>query len=246
MKLQEQQTEEKQLPIIGTLGEFALHRMLKLHFMSDPQFHEQPVGPYVADIRCGNEIVEIQSRDFYKLKPKLDYYLEHGFRVTVVYPIITEKWLIWTDPETGEMVERKKSPKKGKLTDIFLELRKVLPYVGREDVVFIAVLTKAEELRVLNKSEKNRKRRARHQERIPLEILDEYHLRLPEDYPAILPPKKILPAAFTVKEYMQAYGMSRQTAYAVLRVLRHLGIVEHIGNRGREHEFKLLSPPNGK
>lgn len=246
METAEHQTEEKQLPIIGTLGEFSLHRELKLHFMSDPQFHEQPIGPYVADIRCGNEIVEIQSRHFYKLKPKLDYYLEQGFSVTVVYPIITEKWLIWTDPDTGEMVERKKSPKKGKLTDIFIELARILPYVGREDIVFVAVLTQAEELRVLNQSEKNRKRRAKHQERVPLEIMEEYHLRLPEDYEAILPPKKELPAAFTVREYMKAQNMNKETAYAVLRVLRHLGVVEHIGKRGREYEYRWLSPQGGK
>jgi len=246
METAELQTEEKQLPIIGTLGEFSLHRELKLHFMSDPQFHEQPIGPYVADIKCGNEIVEIQSRDFYKLKPKLDYYIEQGFSVTVVYPIVTEKWLIWTDPETGEMVERNKSSKKGKLTDIFIELARVLPYVDREDVVFVAVMTKAEELRVLNKGEKNRKRRAKHQERIPLEILEEYHLRLPEDYEAILPPKKELPEAFTVREYMKAQKMNKDTAYAVLRVLRHLGVVEHIGNRGREHEFRWISQQGGK
>ena len=97
---------------IGTLSEYQLHRELKAYFMADPLFHEQPVGPYVADIRCGNEIVEIQSKDLYKMKAKLDYYLSEGFSVTVVYPVVLEKRLFWLDLDTGRWFPPGAVPKK--------------------------------------------------------------------------------------------------------------------------------------
>ena len=225
-------------PVIGTLGEFSLHRELKYHFMSDSRFHEQAVGPYVADIRCGNEIVEIQSRGFYKMKPKLEYFLEQGFHVTVVYPVVEEKWILWTDPETGEVVSRRKSSKKGKPADLFGELVYLLAYLGRENLSFAIVMTKAEELRVLNGKGKNSKKGAKHRERIPLEIQEEYHFSAPEDYLAILPSKKAIPEPFTVKEFAKALGSSTGTASAAVRVLRQLGVVEYIGRRGRMYEYR--------
>lgn len=240
MNTAEQQREESVNPIIGTLGEFALHRQLKFHFMSDPLFHEQLVGPYIADIRCGDEIIEIQSRGFYKLKPKLDYFLEQGFHVTVVYPVIQEKWLLWSDPETGEIVSRRRSPKKGRVTDLFRELSAILPYLDRDRLSFVAVMTKAEELRILNHAGKNRKKGAKHQERIPLEILQEYRFSAPEDYLSILPSKEELPDVFTVKEYARVQGCDTETASATVRVLRRLKIIEYVGKRGRMYEYRWL------
>lgn len=249
-----QQIPSHRGPVIGTLGEFSLHRKLKFHFMSDPLFHEQPVGPYVADIRCGNEIVEIQSRGFYKMKSKLDYFLEQGFQVTMVYPVAVEKWLLWTDPQTGEVLSRRRSSKKGRASDIFQELIHLLPYLKRPGLSFVVVLVKVEELRVLNGRGKNRKKGAAKQERIPLEILQEYRLSAPEDYLAILPSQKALPGPFTVKEYAAAQGCSVSCAGAALRVLRQLGVISYVGKRGRMYEYRWgaqdagseITPPFGR
>lgn len=63
---------QKPLPQgIGTLGEKTLHRVLKAYFQPDPSKCEVRVGPYVADALTGSGIVEIQTRSFYKLRPKL-------------------------------------------------------------------------------------------------------------------------------------------------------------------------------
>ena len=69
------------------------------------------VGSFVADIVGENGIIEIQTRGFDRLGRKLDAFLEAA-RVTVVYPVVPKRGLCWVDPETGEIFEKRKSPKK--------------------------------------------------------------------------------------------------------------------------------------
>ena len=97
---------------IGTLGERTLHAILKSYLEPDSAYHEQKVGRYVADICRGEEIIEIQTRAFDKLKNKLGLFAK-DYRVTVVYPIDVVKYLSWIHPETGEITSRRRSPKKG-------------------------------------------------------------------------------------------------------------------------------------
>lgn len=82
------------------MGEKTLHRALKAYFQPDPSKCEVRVGPYVADALTESGIVEIQTRSFYKLRPKLKAFLEQA-PVTVVYPVPAIKWLIWIS-EGGE------------------------------------------------------------------------------------------------------------------------------------------------
>ena len=62
--------------------------------------HEIPIENFVADIFTGQEIIEIQTRAFYKMRRKLDAFLPL-YPVTIVYPIPHIKWLSWIDEETG-------------------------------------------------------------------------------------------------------------------------------------------------
>ncbi|MBR1563704.1 MAG: hypothetical protein IJ645_10920, partial [Ruminococcus sp.] len=84
---------------IGTLGEKTLHAVLKTYFEPDPDSQEIRVGSFVADICCENGIIEIQTRQFYRLVKKLEAFLEYA-DVTVVYPLCPVKYVRWHDPET--------------------------------------------------------------------------------------------------------------------------------------------------
>ncbi len=69
-----------------------------------------PIGNYVANIFTGQEIIEIQSAGFGKLREKLEAFLPE-YPVTIVDPIPLIKWLIWIDEETGALSTSHKSPK---------------------------------------------------------------------------------------------------------------------------------------
>lgn len=109
---------------IGTLSEKALHAALKSYYEPDFESREVKVGSFVADIVGENGIIEIQTRGFDRLGRKLDAFLEAA-RVTVVYPVVPKRGLCWVDPETGEIFEKRKSPKKGAVYDVFPELYKI-------------------------------------------------------------------------------------------------------------------------
>ena len=74
---------------IGTLNEGSLHAALKQLFAVEGDELEVDVGPFVADIRRGDLLIEIQTRSFGAIGPKLDRLLGH-YRVQLVHPIAVE------------------------------------------------------------------------------------------------------------------------------------------------------------
>ena len=72
---------------IGTLNEHTLHGVLKNLFEPDTTKQEIKIGRYIADIADDNKIIEIQTRDFSKFRKKLQYFLDIGKEVRVVYPV---------------------------------------------------------------------------------------------------------------------------------------------------------------
>ena len=106
---------------IGTLSEKTVHAVLKYYYEQDQSHHEIILEKSVADIFTGSEVIEIQTRALYRLKPKLEKFLPL-YPVTVVYPISYDKWVCWINEETGEITQKRKSPKKGNPYLAFKEL----------------------------------------------------------------------------------------------------------------------------
>ena len=173
---------QKPLPQgIGTLGEKTLHRVLKAYFQPDPSKCEVRVGPYVADALTESGIVEIQTRSFYKLRPKLKAFLEQA-PVTVGYPVPAVKWLIWIS-EGGEPTPRRKSPAKPTAGQALFELSSLGELLFQPGLQVCVLLLEVEEYRLLNGWGNGGKRGSTRFDRIPLALLDEAvsytHLTLP-------------------------------------------------------------------
>ena len=109
---------------IGTLSEKTVHAILKNYYEPDEDKQEIPIENYVADIYKDGEIIEIQTRQFNRMRDKLTAFLPQ-YPVTIVYPIPREKWLIWIDEESGELSNKRKSPAKGNSYLAFKELYKI-------------------------------------------------------------------------------------------------------------------------
>ena len=67
--------EERLREGIGTLSEKSVHAVLKNYFAPNADFHEVPIEGYVADIYTGREIIEIQTRQFHRMREKLQAFL---------------------------------------------------------------------------------------------------------------------------------------------------------------------------
>ena len=165
---------EKGTDGIGTLSEKRMHVILKRFVCPNEAFYEVPLEGtrYVSDIRIGNEIYEIQTGDFFPMRKKIGYYLEHtDCTVTVVHPITVNKWVVWVDPVSREVSEKVRSPKHESDGDILPLLHPLLPYLQSDRLRFRFLFIEAMDFKILSKGQKNRKRGAEKYERIPLSLL---------------------------------------------------------------------------
>lgn len=222
---------------IGTLSEKSVHAVLKNYFAPNPEFQEVPIEGYVADIYTGQEIIEIQTRQFNRMRDKLEAFLPIC-PVTIVYPMAAKKTLVWIDPETGEEVERRKSPKKVSIYEIFDELYKIKFFLTRPNLRIKMVFLELEEHKLLDGYGNDRKKRASKHDRIPLEILSEMNMECVEDYMQFVP-FELLEEEFTSKDFAKEAKIHPKYAGVVVHVLHHVGILERVGKQGNSIVYKV-------
>ena len=113
---------------IGTLSEKTLHAFIKHFVEPNESFHETKLNKHVVDIFDGSRIYEIQTRQFFKLIPKLNAFLD-DYPLTIIYPIPYLKSISWINLETGEISKARKSPKVGQVIDAITELYSIKSYL---------------------------------------------------------------------------------------------------------------------
>ena len=222
---------------IGTLSEKTVHAILKNYYEPDEDRQEIPIENYVADIYSDGEIIEIQTRQFNKLRDKLQTFLSL-YPVTVVYPIPREKWLIWIDEESGELSKRRKSPARGNPYVAFTELYKIKMFLKDPNLRLRFVLIDMEEYRLLNGWSKDKKKGSTRYDRIPTQLVEEVEINCPEDYMQFVPYE--LEDDFTTKDFAKAAHIPVNLAQTVLNILFFVGTVERVGKQGRAYLYRVI------
>lgn len=222
---------------IGTLSEKTVHAILKNYYQPDEDRQEIPIENYVADIYADGEIIEIQTRQFNKLRDKLKAFLPL-YPVTIVYPIPREKWLIWIDEESGELSTKRKSPKKGNVYMIFPELYRIKMFLKDENLRIRPVLLDMEEYRLLNGWSHDRKKGSSRFDRIPTQLVEEVEINCLEDYMQFVPYD--LPEQFTAKEFAKTAHITTALAQTTLNILYHVGVVERVGKQGNAYLYEVM------
>ncbi|MBQ8592446.1 MAG: hypothetical protein IJ485_06860 [Lachnospiraceae bacterium] len=222
---------------IGTLSEKTVHAILKYYYAPDEDMHEIPIENYVADIYTGIEIIEIQTRNFNKLRDKLNVFLKQ-YPVTIVYPIPYHKWLVWIDEDTGECTKRRKSPKNGTVYDAFRELYKIKSYLVNDNLRLKLVLMNVEEYRLLNGWSQDKKKGSTRYDRIPTELVEEVSVERIEDYMQFVPYS--LPEQFTTADFAKEAHIASAVAQVVVHLLHYTGILERVGKKGRSYLYQVV------
>ena len=228
--------QERMRNSIGTLSEKTIHAVLKKYYEPDFMNHEIPFGGFVADIFNTNGFYEIQTGNFNKLRRKLDVFLEEA-PVTIIYPIPYQKWLLWINEETGEVTDRRKSPKIGTASAILPELYKIKSYLLHPNLRLKLVFINMEEYRLLNGWSSDKKKGSTRHDRFPVELVDEIDVCSLSDYGKLLPP--ILPEIFTSADYRKAARISLSRAQTSLNIFTHIGTVIRIGKSGNSILYKI-------
>ena len=221
---------------IGTLSEKTLHAILKNYYEPDEDKHEIPIDRFVADIFTGQEILEIQTAQFNRMREKLDAFLPL-YPVTVIHPISYKKQLFWIDPETGDISEGRKYTQKAGEYLIFEELYKIKQYLKDPSLKIKILLLDMEEYKLLNGWGEKKKNHASKFDRIPKQIEKEILIERKEDYMQFIPYE--LEESFTSKDFGKAAHIPQTLATLVLNILDHMEVVERIGKEGRAYLYKV-------
>ena len=219
---------------VGTLGEKTLHAVLKRMIEPDTSRHEVKLGRYTADVLNEHGVFEVQTRNLHKLKPKLMALLPY-YPVTVVVPVVETKWLLVMDPETGELKDRRKSPKRGRAAAILPDLAYLKPMLQDRNLSFLLVRLEGEELRMLTPGKRHP---ATPLEFVPTRFLGTVVLKTGEDYAALLP--RDLPDEFTARELAKALGLPAGQGSAAANVLCHMGAIRRAGVRGKAYLYTTI------
>jgi hypothetical protein len=200
--------------------ENSLHEGIK-HWYSRPgDALERQIGGYVVDIVRGDLLIEIQTGNFYMIRDKLRELLK-SHPVRLVHPIPERKWIVHIGPN-GEVVSRRRSPKRGRVEDVFLEL----VYIPLE-----VLLVQSEDVLVDDGRGSWRRRGWSLQDRRLIEVAGSVVFSGPYDLFGALPEN--LPHRFTTKDLSAASGLRAHVARKMAYTLRKMGMIERVGKRGR-------------
>ena len=222
---------------IGTYNEKRLHRILKRYVTEDAERYEVRVGACVADIMENGRVTEIQTASFRPLQGKIENYLAAEYSVTVLHPLVESKTILRADKETGEILYTKKSPKKGRDTDILPQMYYLKDFVGNPRFEVRILHVRADEYRF---SERMRYRRegAYDNDLRPVELLSETVFRSPMDYVCILP-EELRRGEFTSADFSKATKHKGRRLSLAISFLLYVGVLERRKD-GKRYIYKVV------
>ncbi len=221
---------------IGIYKERSLHAAIKSYYEPDLTRHETPLLGYIADIYNEAGVTEVQTRDFFLLRKKLEAFLPE-FPVTIIYPAIRQKWLLWIDPKTGEVSSRRRSPKIGTPYSIYDELYGIKTLLTHTNLRIKVLMVDVEEYRQLNGWSQDRKRGSTRTERIPVGIGDEVLINNKHDYLKLIP--DTLPSFFYTADFARNAKISRYSAQKALNILYYVEIATRTGRNKKGYIYTV-------
>ena len=235
----------------STLNESKLHNSLKNLYQElyEGKTEIEQDGHIYDIITKNGNIIEIQTKNLAKLLPKILDTIEKGHNVKLVHPVpvITK---IELQDETGKIISKRKSPKKGSVYSIFRELAGIYPLMTNPHFSLEIVEIEMTEERVRTEEpvqSKNGRRRFRRNwlktgKRLDT-IINTRRFSKPKDYINLLPP---LPQTFCAKDLQKALNeltnIPKHTtdAHLILWVFSNANLIVQNEIKGRSKYYKFL------
>jgi hypothetical protein len=220
---------------IGLLNEKPLHASLKQWYARPGDQFEVPVNGYVIDIVRGDLLIEIQTGNFFAIKAKLTK-LSRSHRVRLIYPIVQEKWIVRLAADNGGRIIRRKSPKRGRVEDIFWELVSIPQLLTSPNFSLEVLMIRQEEVRRYETKRKWRRKAWVIEGRELLEVVDQRLFGESADWLRFLPEGL---ESFTTRDLATGIDTRRELAQKMAYCLREGRMIELIGRRGRANLYRV-------
>lgn len=212
--------------------ETTLHRQLKEQFREPGSHIEFKLGSYRIDVVNGNRLMEIQRSGLSSIRDKINKLLRDGYIVDVVKPLVTRKRLIKLSHQAGEEVDRRWSPLRGTILNLFDELVYFTRVFPHPNLTLIIPLIQIEEVRYPGHGKRRRKRNGDFivKDRMILEMGESFRFQTVHDLHTLLPKK--LPRIFDTKQLAEGLDIPRDQAQRIAYVMRKTGAAIETGKRG--------------
>jgi hypothetical protein len=190
---------------------------------------EVEVEGFVADIRRGDLLIEIQTSAFGAMGRKLDRVL-NGHRVLVVHPIATETYLV--RPEA----KPRRSPKRGDLYGLFDELVSIPTLIDHPNLAIEVLLVAVDKYQEADPTLRRNRGGWRTYDRRLRQVHSRHRFDGIGDLAALLPAH--LPPVFTTADLARAVPTTRDRAQRMAYCLRQVGVLEVVDRIRAGHRYR--------
>jgi hypothetical protein len=218
------------------MKEYSLHSEIKKFYSLPGDLFEAKLDNYIVDILRGNLVIEVQTKNFSALKEKLQS-LTKKYQVRLVYPLPEKKWITHIT-KNNTVIHKRKSPKKGRLTDLFQELVMIPQMIGVGNFSLEVLFIDEEEVRCDDGRGSWRRRGVSIKERRLLHVNGRLLFKNKTDYTKLLPDG--LNQFFTNRELAKLAKISVGTARQMTYCLRKSNIIRVAEKNGRELRLQKI------
>ena len=212
--------------------ETSLHRDLKSIYAGDEAQTEVRLENFRIDAVVEQQLIEIQHSDLAAIRDKIRA-LCRTREVLVVKPLVASKLLVKRSAPGGDVVDRRRSPKRGRMVDVFNELVHFTSVFPHPNLSLEIAMVEVEEWRYPGHGRRRRRRENDFQveDQKLLKLSDRRRLATAADLWTLLPGVD-LPAPFHTGDLVETLGVRRRLAERIAYVLRETGAVNCVGKQG--------------
>ena len=221
---------------IGLRSESSLHSSIRELYSVPGDRFEVRVGDFVVDMVRDGLLIEIQTKNFSSIRKKLRSLVKNN-NVRLVYPIPKGKTIVRVGMSGKKVIGRRRSPKKGRLIDVFDELVSIPDLIGEERFTMDVLMIEEEEVRCDDGKGSWRRRGVSIRDRKLVNVVERIKFRSKEDFLGFLPGDLRQP--FTNKILARSIGISVNQAQKMTYCLRRMGAIKEVRKKGNELLFEI-------
>ena len=222
-------------PGIGLEKERSLHASIKEWLALPGDRFEVSVDNFIVDIVRNDLLIEIQTKNFSNIRKKL-YALIKNHPLQLIYPIPKEKWIVQVGKTDNEIVNRRISPKKGKLIDLFDELVRIPDLINEENFSIAVLMIQEEEIRCRDGKGSWRRKGVSIKDRKLIDVIEKIEFNHKRDFLEFLPEE--LDRPFSNKTLAKCIGIPVYKARKMTYCLKKMGVIKEVGKNRNELLFE--------
>lgn len=220
---------------IGILNEKSLHADLKDWFSEPEDLIEEKIDGYTVDIVRGNRLIEIQTRNLNAIRKKIRKLL-YDYQVEIILPIIYKKQIIKIS-KNGDRISQRKSPKTGRIEEIFKELIYFTEILNIDNFKMIVPLVNIDEIWLDDGLGSWRRKGWSINNKKLTSVNKVFEFKSHIDYLKFIP--KSLSSEFTNKELSLALKLHIRVTRKMTYCLRKMDLLEISGKKGNANVYKI-------